>query len=439
MARFLLPVWPLVGHLYPEAGIAQALQARGHAVMFYTGASMRPRLEAAGFEVCPFERISEQLVHDVVRSVESQPVGWRAPRHFASVLRQWWVETIPGQVEDLAGLVRQWQPDVMVVDPAMWGPIIVLWETTGIPVAVSSYAMGCFIPGPDAPPWGPGLPPPRNLQRRLLSRAVTTVSAVTTARLRRRVDEIRAQYRLPPLGSSVNAFTARLPLYLVHSIPALDYNRRDLPTSVHYVGPCTWDRPTATATSAAASAWLAQVPADTLLVHATEGTLHHRDPFLLRATAQGLANHPAQVILTTGPQRDQGSINLGPLAANIHLEEWVSYADLLPRCAAVITTGGAGTVMAALREGVPLVVVPTHWDKPDNAQRVVEAGVGVRLSPSRCTPTAVRAAVERVLGDPRFRENARRIAAELQRTNGPERAADLLGNLAGRDGGDNAR
>ena len=44
-----------------------------------------------------------------------------------------------------------------------------------------------------------------------------------------------------------------------------------------------------------------------------------------------------------------------------------------------MTTGGPATIMAALRAGVPLVVVPTTWDKPDNARRVVEAGVGVRL------------------------------------------------------------
>ena len=67
-----------------------------------------------------------------------------------------------------------------------------------------------------------------------------------------------------------------------------------------------------------------------------------------------------------------------------------------------MTTGGAGTVMAALHAGVPLVVVPTEWDKPENAQRVVEAGVGVRLAPHLCTPTRLRSAVEHVLSEPDF-------------------------------------
>jgi len=86
--------------------------------------------------------------------------------------------------------------------------------------------------------------------------------------------------------------------------------------------------------------------------------------------------------------------------------------------------------MAALRAGVPLVVVPTTWDKPDNARRIVEAGAGVRLAPRRCTPERVRAAVEHVLGDPSYRARARELAARLAAAPGPARAAELLEELA---------
>jgi len=77
------------------------------------------------------------------------------------------------------------------------------------------------------------------------------------------------------------------------------------------------------------------------------------------------------------------------------------------------------------------VVVPTEWDKPENAQRVVEAGAGLRLSPRRLTPARLRAAVERVLAEPSFRQNARRLAADFRRYRGPARAAELLEGLCG--------
>jgi MGT family glycosyltransferase len=150
---------------------------------------------------------------------------------------------------------------------------------------------------------------------------------------------------------------------------------------------------------------------------------------VLRAAVEGLAGRPLHAILTSGQARDPAELGLGPLAPNIHLTRWVSHSDLLPRCSALVTTGGANTILASLQAGVPLVIVPTTWDKPDNARRVVEAGVGVRLSPRRCTPERLRAAVEEVLTNPDYRTNARAIADALAKAPGPAGAADLLQEL----------
>jgi UDP:flavonoid glycosyltransferase YjiC (YdhE family) len=86
-------------------------------------------------------------------------------------------------------------------------------------------------------------------------------------------------------------------------------------------------------------------------------------------------------------------------------------------------------VLAALRAGVPLVVVPNEWDRPENAQRVVEAGAGLRIAPDKCTPERLRAAVNRVLSEPSFRKNAQRLATAFSSCGGPERAAKLLERL----------
>ena len=42
----------------------------------------------------------------------------------------------------------------------------------------------------------------------------------------------------------------------------------------------------------------------------------------------------------------------------------VPHAWLLPRCAAVLHAGGAGTVAAVLLAGIPQVVCPLHFDQP---------------------------------------------------------------------------
>jgi len=429
MARFLVTCWPFVGHLYPQVSVAHALRARGHEVAFYSHESARPVVEGQGYRFFPFVRVDQgrfERIHELEAQVPSTQAMHRTLAVAMRAYRDMLADAIPEQIADLKPVVDAWRPDVVVTDPAMWSSILVLWELTGIPVVLLSQMIGSLIPGPDAPPWGPGLRPPRTFGTRLLARATQIGVDVVAHGLRRHVDRIRARYGLRPMGCSVNAFTGRLPLYLIPSVPELDYNRRDQPPNVHYIGPCVWTNP-----GAASLEWLDKLPVDRPWVHATEGTAQYQEPFLLRAAAQGLAGQRLEVIMTTGQMsRDPAALGLRNLPPNVHVARWVSHEDLLPRCAAIVTTGGAATVLASLKAGVPLVVVPTFWDKNDNAQRVVEAGVGIRLAPRHCTPDRLRAAVMRLLEEPAFRENARRMARRIAEVPGPRRAAELLEKLA---------
>ncbi len=406
--------------------IATALDRHGHEVAFYTAPAARRFIEPEGFHLFPFEAVEEShylRVLDAERRTNGRRQSLRI-QHQA--LRRWLVESIPGQVSDLEAIIDDWRPDALLTDLAMWGTITILWESVPIPVALSSTFMGPLIPGPDAPAWGFGLPPPRTVRARAATGALTKATELAGLGLRRRVNAIRAEHGLEPLGMSMNAFSARLPLYLVGNLPELDYDRRDLPRSVHYLGPLQWHPPEEPGTKA----WLDAVPSDRPWVHVTEGTSHYQDPFLLKAAAIGLAGEPLEAILTTGGKRDPASIVAAP-AANVHVTRWLSHGELLPRCAAVVTTGGPATIMAALVAGVPLVVVPTTWDKPDNARRVVEAGVGIRLAPKRCTPERLRDAVREVLLDRAYAARARQAAKNLAVAPGPDGAVQLLEELVG--------
>ncbi len=428
MARYLFTCWPFVGHVNSQVSIAKALQARGHDVAFYTGESARGILEQEGIQVLPFQHVDEERVWKCVKEVEiGAPDGRQSARLVARAFREWLVDTVPDQMNDLRSIIADWRPDALVTDLSMWSPILVLWETTGIPVALSSTLMGPLIPGPDVPPWGFGLASPRTPRKRFRAGVMTVIADLMARGFQKHVNRLRATYGLPALGCSVNVFTAKLPLYLVGSIPELDYNRRDLPPSVHYVGPCVWSK----STGELPPAWFDELSTERPWVHVTESTLRYGTPLVLRAAAQGLANLPMEAILTTGRHRDPNSLDLGPRAANVRVERWISHSDLLPRCSAVVTTGGAATVIASIQQGVPLVIVPTTWDKPDNAQRIVEAGAGIRLDPRRCRPAKLRAAVERVLNEPSFRFQAQRLARKLAEAPGPTRAAELLESMTG--------
>ncbi|MGE3817851.1 MAG: glycosyltransferase [Isosphaeraceae bacterium] len=425
MARFLMTMWPLVGHINPFMSVAKALMARGHEVAFCTNEVARAQVEAEGVTLIPYRHVDDRSMWQVVGDAETRASRRESARILYRAVHEWIAGTVPAQVEDVNEAVERWRPDAVVTETGMWGPIVVSSETLPVPVAILTTLMGCLIPGPDAPPGGAGLPAPRGPWSRWLCRAMTGVGDLLATRVRRRINQIRAGHGLPPMNGSVNAHMATLPLYLVPSLRELDYGRNDLPANVQYVGACVWNK----SSSAPRPEWMEQLPRDEPWVHVTEGTAHYRDPFVLRSAARGLAGMPAQVILTTGPQRDPSGLDLGPIASNVRVEQWVSHSDLLPRCSVLVTTGGAGTILASLRYGVPLVVIPTHWDKPDNARRIVDAMLGLAISPRRCTPDRLRRAVDRILANPEYAANARRIAAKLADRDGPDRAAELLESL----------
>ncbi len=423
-ARYLLCCWPFPGHVNPNVAVAHALRERGHEVAVYTGEDGRATIEREGFAVFGFRKVA--AAWEPVLELERRAAGRRGQlRAQASAFRDWLLGTVPAQIADLEPIIEHWEPDVIVAEPALLGPIAVLWEKTGIPVAALATFMGPLIPGPDAPiAFNLGLPPARTRAARAGKALADRVVDGVAAGLRRRLDDIRAANGLGPLGCSLNAHTAKLPLYLVGNVRELDYGRHDLPSSVRYVGPCTWQPPQ----DVDASARLAGIPSARPWVHVTEGTSNAGRPFLLDAAARGLAGRPLEALMTTG-HRDPAALGLGAPAQNIHVSDFLNHAELLPRCAAIVTTGGAGTVLAAARAGVPQLVVPNTWDQPDNARRVVEAGVGLTLSKRRCTPARLRAAVEELLGDDVLRRRARQLGEQLRRTRGPERAAELLEGL----------
>ena len=99
--------------------------------------------------------------------------------------------------------------------------------------------------------------------------------------------------------------------------------------------------------------------------------------------------------------------------------------ELLQDIDVVLTHGGAGTTLGSLAAGIPLVVVPQGADQFIQADRVSAAGAGLAVtSPD---PGSVADAVRSVLDDPSFRENARKVGAQIAALTSP---ADVASQLA---------
>ena len=111
----------------------------------------------------------------------------------------------------------------------------------------------------------------------------------------------------------------------------------------------------------------------------------------------------------------------------------IMYADdmpfdlLFPKVAAVIYHGGAGTMAAVSRAGIPQAAFPFMADQFDNRKNIVRLGLG----PDTCdfkkiTADSISEAIMQCLTNDKFRENARIISESLQKENGTELTMNLI-------------
>jgi hypothetical protein len=188
--------------------------------------------------------------------------------------------------------------------------------------------------------------------------------------------------------------------------------------AVHRVGPG------AAAPPSASSGW--QPDGDGLpLVYITFGTIATTVPetlVLYQTAIAAVADLPVRALLTTGRGFDVEK--LGAIPANLRVEAWVLQAEVFPHTAVLVCHGGSGTVLGGLAAGIPQVVVPFGADQPNNAQSMAAIGAGLALT--KPDAAALRAAIQRVLDDARFRRAARAVAAEMAALPGVDDAVKAL-------------
>jgi UDP:flavonoid glycosyltransferase YjiC (YdhE family) len=94
---------------------------------------------------------------------------------------------------------------------------------------------------------------------------------------------------------------------------------------------------------------------------------------------------------------------------------------LFPRMAAIVHNGGAGTMAAAARAGIPQVALPFMADQFENRKQIVKLGIG----PNTCdfkkiSAQALSMAITNCISNINYKKTAKEISQKLSQTNGLE-------------------
>jgi MGT family glycosyltransferase len=417
---------PLTVLLVPESaygptnnciGIGDVLRRRGHRVVFAAEASWKGRLEALGFE--------EDLVDLAPPSGEDPAAGqfWKdyiartAPEFRKPTIEQLesWIKPVFTELADgarycqprLAEIVRRVRPDVIVEDNVICFPALL---TAGVPFVRIMSCNPLEIKTPDVPPAFSGYP----------------------AGDRAGWQEFRAEYERVhlPLWEDFNAWVTAcgappLPrLKFIHEGAANLYiypQLADYPRTPS-LGP-RWHRLDSSVRTTDEEFTLPPTLAgrDGALIYFSLGSLGSADTGLMQRMVDCLAATPHRYVVSLGPLHEE--ITLAP---NMWGAEFVPQTSVLPLADLVITHGGNNTTTECLHFGKPMIVLPLFWDQHDNAQRVHELGLGVRLDTYRFTDGDLHGALHRLLRDTALHTRLARAAAIIQRRDGVHQAATVI-------------
>lgn len=361
-----------LGHLLPLRPLALALLGRGHAVAWVTAPDAGPALQGNGlalFAAGPtFEESRRQFratYPDAARLTGEPLSAYTFPRLFGGVLG-------PGMIEGVNQAIAGWQPDFVVHEPA----------ALAAPLACAQHGLRHVT-------HGYGLRPPR----RYLDDAVAFFGAGGQARglqapadraLHSHLDLDVAPQSLQPPDSPADK------VIRFNAYPCASRSPPVLPVGLQ--------------------AALEKPGAGRPRIYVTFGTVFNRSPALFTAT-RAAAQLGGTVVVTAGEDGDlQPLSQLGP---HVHVHRFVDQAALLQHCDAVVSHGGAGTLLGAASHGLPHLVMPQAADHFRNARALVRVGAGRTVEPDAQALQTVISSLTVLLSDEAFRLRARALAAEM--------------------------
>lgn len=409
MTHFAVIAPPLPGHYNPLLVLARELGARGHRVTFVHMADAARLVEGKGADFAAVgTRDYPAGALDAYVNRLAKPTGLFG---LLGTLRATAAQT-DMLCRDLPGLLRAIGADAVIADQTEAAGTLVA-RHLGLPVISTATALLLNREVGVPPPFVPW-PYEEGEKALVRNKGGYRVTDFLMSPMRKVLARHGAAFGLDPFADG--GFS---PLLTVAQMPkGLDFPRTELPPTFHYGSP--WrDAATIPATTA-------PLPEGegAPLVFCSLGTLQGARADLFRKVALAVREVGVRLLIAHGGLLSQAeAARLGELA---EVRAFVPQQEVLKRCTAAVLHCGMNTVLDAMAEGVPLVAMPIAFEQPATAARLAYAGVAEVVPAGRASQKRLTAALRTVLEKPSYRENAKRIAAEMAQGRGVKDAADLV-------------
>lgn len=385
MARIVFFCIPAHGHTNPTLGVVRELAARGHEVLYYSYEAFREQIETAGARFVPCDGFDAELR---LTPEEASRVG-----SDLALSTRVLVDTTLSLDGMVCGEMERLKPECIVADSmAVWGKAVAL--KLGIPF-VSSTTTFAF----------------NRYSARIMKQSVGELCSMLFA--------------MPKVKKDIRRLWDKG--YPIHNILDIIQNDDKTDTIVYtspQFQPCAEtfsDRYAFVGPSIRPAREVVEKKREKL-IYISMGTVNNDLLPLYQNCIKALKDTPWQVIVSVGNHVDLG--RFGALPEHISVYPTVDQIAVLEKADVFLSHCGMNSVSESLYHSVPLVMLPKTSEQGGVAARTEQLGAGLRLK--KTTPEAIRAAIEKVLWEDTYRENAAKIAAGFRNCTGAKGAADKI-------------
>lgn len=385
MSKIVFFCIPAHGHTNPTLGVVRELVERGHEVWYYSYNMMKEKIETVGAKFISCDEYDTEMKLD---PKDATRVG--KDLAFSTKIL---VNTTLALDDMVCKDMEQLQPDCIVADSmAVWGKAVAL--KLGIPF-VSSTTTFAF----------------NQHSAKIMKQSIGELFGMIFSMPKIQKDIKRLQDKGYPVKNILDIIRNDDKTdTIVYTSPQFQPCADTFSDKYAFVGPSV--RPIAEKMEKTKEK----------LVYISMGTVNNDMLQLYKNCIAAFKETEYQVIMSVGNLVDIESFE--ELPENISVYTQVDQIAVLSQADVFLSHCGMNSVNESLYYEVPLVMYPQTSEQGGVANRVLQLGAGIQLK--KTTPSAILEAIEEVMDNFSYQENAVKIADGFRKCTGAKAAADKI-------------
>ena len=412
MARIVLTTIGSLGDLHPKLALGLELRRRGHVPVICTWAGYQEKVEGLGLTFKPLRPNVDPTDRELLRRTMDAAKG---PE---TVIRDIIFPSLRDMYDDLAAACDG--ADLIVSGEIVYA-VPSLVEKTGIKWCSTSLApMTLFsAEDPNVYPAAEWLEFLRPLPA-IFHRTLFTVMQLTISGWYEPYKAFRRELGLSEDHEPIFRDKFSRTLHLAMFSRALARPRSDWPLSTLQTGFCFFDESETSEPNAELADFLSSGEPPIVFTLGSAAVMDVGSFFDESIKAAKSLGKRAVILYGRENEPPDG------LTGDVLGIDYAPFSQVFGPAACVVHQAGVGTTAQVLRAGVPQLIVPFSHDQPDNAARVRRAGVAEIIRRGDYHAESASISLNKILGEPQYRQNALRLKQMVDAENGTATACDAI-------------